>query len=54
MTQNLEAALERLRELRADVFNETGRAKTLEQEDDLEAIQTKINEVEEMIKAYGN
>ena len=53
MTQNLENALHGLQEARTAVFLETGNpSNTMEQEEALEAIQTKLNEVESMINAY--
>ena len=53
MTQNLENALHGVQETRTALMIETGNADTLEQEDALEAIQVKLNEVEAKIKAYG-
>ncbi len=53
MTQNLDNALHGLQEARAGVFLETGNPlNTMEQEEALEAIQVKINEVESLINAY--
>ena len=53
MIQNLENALHRLQEVRASIFTETGNpSNTMEQEEALEAIQMKINEVESLINAY--
>ena len=52
MTPNLDNARHGLQEARAAIFIETGRDNTMEQEEALEAIQMKINEVEDMIKAY--
>ena len=54
MTQNLENALHGVQEARTAIMVETGDAETLEQEDALEEIQVKLNEVETMIKAYNN
>ena len=55
MSQNLENALHCLQEARASIFTETGNPlNTTEQEMALEEIQLKLNEVESMIKAYGN
>lgn len=53
MTQNLDNALHGVQEARTAIMVETGDADTLEQEDALEDIQIKLNEVETMIKAYG-
>ncbi len=53
MTQNLENALHRLQEVRASIFTETSNpSNDMEQEEALEAIQMKLNEVESMINAY--
>ena len=52
MTQNLDNALHGVQEARTAIMIETGDAETLEQEDALEDIQLKLNEVESMIKAY--
>ena len=52
MTQNLDNALHGVQEARTAIMIATGDADTLEQEDALEAIQVKLNEVESMIKAY--
>jgi len=53
MTQNLENALFDLREARRDVFSETGNpSNTMEQEEALEVIQIKLNEIESLINAY--
>lgn len=53
MTQNLDNALHGIQEARAAIFLETGNPLTaLEKEKALEDIQLKLNEVEEMIKAY--
>ena len=52
MSQTLDNALHGVQEARTAIMIETGDADTLEQEDALEAIQVKLNEVEEMIKAY--
>ena len=54
MTQNLDNALHGVQETRTAIMIATGDADTLEQEDALEAIQVKLNEVESMIKAYGS
>ena len=53
MTQNLENAKHGLQEARTAIFLETGNpSNTLEQEEELEDIQMKINEIEAMINAY--
>ena len=53
MTQNLENALHGLLEARTAIFLETGNpVNVMEQEEALEDMQMKINEVESMIKAY--
>lgn len=55
MTCNLDNALHGLQDSRAALFCETGNpSNTDEQEQLLEDIQLKLNEVEEMIKTYGN
>ncbi len=55
MTLNLDNALHGVQEARTAIFLETGNPlTTMEQEQALEDIQTKLNEVEDMIKAYGN
>ena len=52
MTQNLDNAIHGLQEARTAIMLQTGDADTLEQEQALEAMQVKLNEVEDMIKAY--
>ena len=54
MIQNLENALHGVQEARTAIMIQTADGDTLEQEQALEDIQTKLNEVEDMIKAYGN
>lgn len=53
MTQNLENALHGLQDARTAIFLETGKTNTMEQEETLEAMQIMINQVEDMINAYG-
>ncbi len=53
MTQNLDNALHGVQEARTAIMVETSDAETLEQEDALEEIQTLLNEVETMVKAYN-
>ena len=53
MNTNLDNALHGVQEARTAIMVETGDADTLEQEDALEDIQVKLNEVEAMIKTYG-
>ena len=53
MTQNLENALHGLQEARTAIFLETGNpSNDMEQEEALEVIQMKLNEVESLINAY--
>lgn len=52
MTQNLDNALHGVQDARCAIMVETASAATIEQEQALEAIQMKLNEVEDMIKAY--
>ncbi len=54
MPSNLDNALHGVQEARCAIMIVSGDADTLEQEDALEDIQLKLNEVESMIKAYGN
>lgn len=54
MTQNLDNALHGLQECRAAIFVETADADTHEQMDALTEMENKLNEVEEIIKEYGN
>ncbi len=54
MTQNLDNALHGIQEARCAIMVETGNPlNSQEQEDTLEDMQIKINEVEDMIKVYG-
>lgn len=52
MTQNLENALHGVQEARTAIMVETANAATQEQEDALEDMQLKLNEVEDMIRIY--
>ena len=52
MNQNLENAVHGVQEARCAIMVQTGDAGTMEQEQALEAIQVKLNEVEDMIKSY--
>ena len=52
MTYNLDNALHGVQETRSAIMLETADADTLEQEDELEAVQVLLNKVETMIKAY--
>ncbi len=54
MTYNLENALHGVQEARTAIMLATADADTLEQEDELEAIQRLLNEAETKIKDYGN
>ena len=51
MNRNLDNAIHGIQEARTALMVEHG--DTLEEEDALEAIQVKLDNVEEMIKAYG-
>ena len=53
MTLNLDNAIHGVRDVRCAIMLETGNPlATMEQEQALEDIQAKLNEVEDMIKAY--